>query len=164
MLAHVTEQAAGEGLEYDFDSLRVANSFTAHRLLHLAKEHGAGPALKDALLSAHFERGIDIGDPDALRGLAAAAGLPAAETERVLAGDDYADAVQADIAQARALGVTGVPFFVLNMKYGVSGAQPAELFAEALTKAHSELAPLTMVAPDAAPGQDGPACGPEGCN
>jgi predicted DsbA family dithiol-disulfide isomerase len=170
MLAHVTEQASGEGLAYDFGALKVANSFTAHRLLHLAKAHGTADQVKEALLSAHFERGLDTGDSDTLQAIGEAAGLPGEEVARVLAGDEYRADVEADFAQARALGITGVPFFVLNMKYGISGAQPSESFAEALTTAWQEIAPLTMVgsasADDgaASAGANGAVCGPEGCN
>ena len=169
MLAHVAEQAAGEGLDYDFDALRPANSFTAHRLLHLAKEHGKAGELKEALLSAHFEKGLDTNAHQVLRSLGEEAGLPAADVVRVLESDDYADGVKADFAQARALGVTGVPFFVLDMKYGVSGAQPSELFAQALTQAWDEKqgAGLTLVNANdggASAGADGEVCGPEGCN
>ncbi|MGJ9403801.1 DsbA family oxidoreductase [Arthrobacter sp. KK5.5] len=160
MLEHVTGQAAGEGLAYDFGNLKVANSFTAHRLLHLAKENGRGDEVKEALLSAHFEKGLDTGDRGTLLSLATEAGLTEAEVARVLDGDGYRDAVEADFAQARALGITGVPFFVLDMKYGISGAQPAEAFAEALTTAWGESNPLTMVAA----GADGQTCGPRGCD
>jgi predicted DsbA family dithiol-disulfide isomerase len=162
MLEHVTTQAAGEGLAYDFGNLRVANSFTAHRLLHLAKAHGRAAEVKEGLLSAHFEKGLDTGDRETLRAIGTGAGLPDADVARVLDGEDYRESVEADFAQARSLGITGVPFFVLDMKYGISGAQPAEIFAEALTTAWRENNPLTMVA--AAGGADGEACGPEGCN
>ncbi|MET1035584.1 MAG: DsbA family oxidoreductase [Arthrobacter sp.] len=158
MLAHVTEQAAGVGLDYDFGNLKVANSLTAHRLLHLAKAHGRAGELKEALLSAHFERGLDTGDRATLRGVGVQAGLPDDDVARVLDGDAYAADVEADIEQARALGISGVPFFVLGMKYGISGAQPPEVFADALTAAWTEAHPLELVA---AP--DGAACGPDGC-
>ena len=162
MLAHVAEQARGEGLAYDFENLVVANSFTAHRLIHAARELGgpaAADAVKEALLSAHFEQGRNIGDVEVLAAIAADAGLDAGRVRAALAGDDYADDVRQDIAEARALGVTGVPFFVIDRRYGISGAQPAEVFAGALEKAWQDANPLQMVAP----GTDGPACGPDGC-
>lgn len=168
MLAHVAGQAAGEGLAYDFDALRPANSFTAHRLLHLAAEHGVAGGLKELLLSAHFEKGLDTGSREVLRTLGEEAGIPGTAVEQVLGTEQYRDEVEADFAQARALGITGVPFFVLDMKYGISGAQPAAHFAEALTTAWQEKAPLAMVnAGDdggTPSGADGPVCGPEGCN
>lgn len=172
MLAHVSGQAAGEGLAYDFEALRPANSFTAHRLLHLAADHGVAGALKELLLSAHFEQGLDIGSSEVLRALGEQAGIPGDAVVQVLDSEAYREEVEADFAQARALGISGVPFFVLDMKYGISGAQPAELFAEALTTAWQEKAPLTMVNAGTTAGNDagapssadGPVCGPEGCN
>lgn len=160
MFEHVKAQAAGVGLDYDFDNLVVANSFTAHRFLHLAKKQGRGDAAKEALLSAHFEKGENIGDPEVLVRIGAGVGLDEAEIREVLAGDAFAAEVRQDIAEARALGVQGVPFFVLDRRYGISGAQPSEVFEGALNRAWSEANPLTMVAP----GQDGEACGPDGCN
>ncbi|MCQ1951291.1 DsbA family oxidoreductase [Arthrobacter sp. zg-Y859] len=163
MLDQVTVQAAGEGLSYDYDSLVVANSFNAHRLIHLAKAEG-GPktadAAKEALLSAHFEKGMNIGSADDLVQIGTGIGLSADRVKAVLATDEYADAVNADIAQARSLGISGVPFFVLDDKYGISGAQPADLFSSALEQAWQESHPLVNLTPVSA---DGPACGPDGC-
>lgn len=166
MLEHVAAQAAEEGLHYDFGNLKVANSFTAHRLLHLAAAHGVAGQVKEALLSAQFEQGLDTGEAAVLRRIGTAAGLAEEDVVGVVESDRYTAEVQADVAQARALGVTGVPFFVLDMKYGISGAQPAEVFAEALTTAWNEISPLSMVnaGHDATSGTDAPACGPEGCN
>ncbi|WAC65457.1 DsbA family oxidoreductase [Agrococcus sp. SL85] len=135
MFAHVAEQAAGEGLAYDFEALVVANSLRAHQLLHLAKAHGAADAVKEALLSAHFERGVDIGSVDALVALGAAAGLEEAEIRESLADERHLPAVREDIATAQRLGITGVPFFVLDMRMGLSGAQPVEVFVQALDRA-----------------------------
>ncbi|GHD00024.1 DsbA family oxidoreductase [Zhihengliuella salsuginis] len=164
MFEHVAGQAAAEGLHYDFDSLKVANSFTAHRVLHLAAEHGRAGELKEALLSAHFEHGRDIGEREVLVDLATRAGVARDDVVRVLDSDEHAESVRQDVAAAQRIGVTGVPFFVLNMKYGVSGAQPVEVFAQALTRAHDELSPLTMVGAEAGGGEDGAACGPDGCS
>lgn len=135
MFAHVTEQAAGEGLAYDFDRVVVANSIRAHQLLHLAKTHGRADEVKEALLSAHFEQGVDIGSIDALARIGVAAGLDEAEIRASLADERHLPAVRADIAQAQQLGVSGVPFFVFDMRLGVSGAQPPEVFAQALERA-----------------------------
>jgi predicted DsbA family dithiol-disulfide isomerase len=160
MFAQVASVAAGEGLEYDFDSLVVANSLRAHELLHLAGEHGVADAVKESLLSAHFEHGEDIGSVDLLERVGVEAGLEAVEVRDALSSGTYAAAVQADIQQARALGIQGVPFFVIDNRYGVSGAQPTELFSQALAQAWAEKHPLAMV-PSAA--EDGAACGPDGC-
>ncbi|GLB69437.1 DsbA family oxidoreductase [Arthrobacter mangrovi] len=161
MFEHVTAQAAGEGLSYDFDKIVVANSFMAHRFMHLAKEHGRMDAAKEALLSGHFEHGEDIGDIDYLVRTGVVLGLDEPEVREALAGDKYSAEVRADIAEARALGVNGVPFFVLDRKYGISGAQPAEVFGRALQQAWGERSPLTVLPGNA---NDGATCGPEGCN
>lgn len=162
MLDHVTTVAAGEGLDYDFDRLVVANSFSAHELLHLAKEHGVADAVKESLLSAHFEHGEDIGDRDVLVRIGVAAGLDADEIRDSLEMRRFRKAVQDDIQQARSLGIQGVPFFVIENKWGVSGAQPAELFTQALEQAWREANPLVMVQSDTA-AADAPVCGPDGC-
>ncbi|MFC8303878.1 DsbA family oxidoreductase [Specibacter sp. NPDC057265] len=159
MFAHVTEQAAAEGLDYKFDDVVVANSFNAHQLLHLAATQGLADAVKEALLSAHFEHGVDIGSRAELVRIGTAAGLSAGEIHAALDTAQYADAVRHDIAEARTLGVTGVPFFVIDRKYGISGAQPAHLFTQALEQAWQEAHPLTMVAADSG----AEVCGPDGC-
>ena len=167
MFDQVTAIAADEGLRYDFGSVVVANSFAGHELLHLAQARGVGDEVKEALLSAHFEHGEDIGDREVLVRIGTQAGLDADEIARDLATHTWRDAVVADIAAANSLGIRGVPFFVLDEKYGVSGAQPTELFTQALEQAWRESHPLVMLQPvatgiatDAA---DTVACGPEGC-
>ncbi|QNF93992.1 DsbA family oxidoreductase [Janibacter sp. YB324] len=157
MFGHVAEQAAGEGLAYDFDRLVVANSARAHELLHLAKERGLGDEVKEALLSGHFEHGLDIGDVDALARVGADAGLDEGEVRAALADGRYKAAVASDIDMARQIGVTGVPFVVVDMKYAVSGAQPPELFREVVDKALAERTPAVQVV------QSGDVCGPDGC-
>ena len=139
MLKHVTEQAESEGLNYDFENLKVANSFTALRVLEFAKQQGMGNEMKEALLSAHFEQGLNTGDKQTLLQLTEKLGLDAVQLEADLAAGKYTDEVNNDIAQARQIGVTGVPFFILQGKYGISGAQPAELFANALSQVHAEI-------------------------
>lgn len=160
MFAHVAEQAAGEGLAYDFDGLVVANSARAHELLHLAKERGLGDAVKEALLSGHFEHGADIGDVDELVRVGVAAGLDEGEIRAALADGRYRAAVASDIDMARQIGVTGVPFVVVDMKYAVSGAQPPEVFRQAIDTALAERAPALQVVDGAS---DAQACGPDGC-
>ena len=144
MLEQVTVQAAGEGLSYDYDSLVVANSFSAHRLIHLARAEGgnaAADAAKEALLSAHFEKGQDIGSADTLAEIGGRVGVDPERVRAMLAGEEFTEDVNADIAQARSLGISGVPFFVLDDKYGISGAQPTDLFASALDQAWQEMHP-----------------------
>ncbi|MET9257030.1 DsbA family oxidoreductase [Streptomyces sp. NPDC048182] len=153
-------QAAAEGLDYRTRDRDHGSTFDMHRLLHLAKEEGRQEALLDAFYRANFaeERSVYT-DDERIAELAVAAGLDADRVREVLADPDaYADAVRADEREAAELGATGVPFFVLDRAYGVSGAQPAEVFTRALTQAWGERAPLTLV-------QDGDAaaCGPDGC-
>lgn len=164
MLSQVTAVAAGEGLHYDFDALVVANSRKAHRLLHAVKRAGLDVgAAKEALLSAHFERGEDTSDDDVLAGIGVAAGLAEAAARAALTDPDLEAAVAADIDEARELGIGGVPFFVLHGKYGISGAQPTELFAQALAQVWAETQPAEP-ALITIPGAEGaPACGPDGC-
>ncbi len=172
MFDHVTQQAAGVGLNYDFDSIVVANSFTAHRFLHFAKTHGLMSEAKERLLSGHFEKGRDIGDVDYLAEVGREIGLDPDEVRRILATDEFSDDVRADISEARSLGANGVPFFVIDRKYGLSGAQPAEVFSQALETAWDEGQKLTVLAgtpqsagKDAAEDfADGAVCGPDGCN
>jgi len=165
MFEHVAEVAVGEGLAYDFDSLVVANSLRGHELIHLAASHGRQDEAKEALLSAHFEHGEDIGDVEALVRIGDSVGLDTDEVRATLADGTFAQAVQDDIAQARRYGISGVPFFVVDEKYGVSGAQPTELFTQVLDQAWGEANPLTMVSAPTATGTraEDAACGPDGC-
>jgi predicted DsbA family dithiol-disulfide isomerase len=133
--AQMTELAAQEGLEYHFDKARGGNSFDAHRLIHLAAAHGRQDEAKERLMRAYFTEGVAIGDRDALVALAADIGLDPDEARAVLDGDAYADAVRDDETLAHRIGINAVPFFVLNRRYGVSGAQPAEILVQALEKA-----------------------------
>jgi predicted DsbA family dithiol-disulfide isomerase len=135
MIDRMTAQAAAEGLTFDFAAARPGNTFDAHRLLHLAADRGVQRALKDRLLTAYLTEGAAIGTHEELRRLASDAGLDDTEVHDTLAGDAYADAVRADEQQARAYGITGVPFFVIDGRYGVSGAQPPEVLRQALTQA-----------------------------
>jgi predicted DsbA family dithiol-disulfide isomerase len=158
MFDHVARQAKGEGLDYHFENVVVANSFTAHRLIHLAAAHGKQDAAKERLLSDHFEHGKDIGSRGYLSSLGADLSLPAGEVEELFSTDKYTDEVRFDFQEARALGITGVPFFVIDRKFGLSGAQPAETFTAALNQAWQEANPLVLVN-----STDAEACGPDGC-
>lgn len=140
MLDQMTKLAADEGLAYDFDALRHTKTLKAHQVLHLAKTEGIQLAVVERLFRAYFEEGRHLGRDDELVALAAEAGLDPDKTRAVLDQDAYADAVQADIAQARAFGIQGVPFYVIDDKYGVSGAQQPETFAAALRQAADEKA------------------------
>ncbi|MCU1684361.1 MAG: protein dithiol-disulfide isomerase [Amycolatopsis sp.] len=132
------ERAAADGLEYTMAGLRMGNTVDAHQLVHLGAEHGIADTVMERLYRAHFTEGRSLFDHDSLVELAADAGLDAEEARRVLTEGTYAAAVEADGQQARSLGANGVPFFVLDERYGVSGAQPTELFAQALDRAWSD--------------------------
>jgi predicted DsbA family dithiol-disulfide isomerase len=160
MDAQIAEAARGVDLDLHLDGTRGGNTFDAHRLLHLAADHGLSDRVKEALFRAYFTDGEPIGDPSALARLAVEAGLPAAEVDDVLAGDRYADAVRGDEATARAYGASAVPFFVIDETYGIAGAQPPEVFANVLERAWSETHPTAAegpAVPVAAPA-DGDSC------
>lgn len=135
MEAQLERLAAADGLEYNLDGGLTGNTFDAHRVLHLAKEHGVQEAVTERFFKAYFTERRSLFDEDSLTEVAVEAGLDGEEVGRVLKEGSYADEVRADIEQARALGVNGVPFFVLDDRYGVSGAQSTETFTAALTRA-----------------------------
>jgi len=135
MNQRLVDLGAAEGLEYRFDRYVQANTRDAHRLLHLAHQQGLGPQMKDRLLRAQFTDGKAVDDVDTLVELAVEVGLDADQVRDVLASDAFDAEVQADIDEAAALGARGVPFFVFDRRFAVSGAQPGEVFAEALTRA-----------------------------
>jgi predicted DsbA family dithiol-disulfide isomerase len=145
MQQRVIEQAAGEGLDFRFDRARPGNTVDAHRLLHLAADRGRQAELKERLLLAYFTEGEPIGDVDTLVRLAGRAGLDEGEARSVLESDKYLADVREDQATARMLGISGVPFFVLDRTFGVSGAQPAEVLLGALRQAHAAAQPLSTV-------------------
>lgn len=135
----VTSLAAAEGLEYHLDRVHGANSFDAHRLIHLAAAHGLQGAMKERLLRAHFTETAPVGDPEVLVRLAAEVGLDEQEARDLLQGDRYAEEVRGDEANARAAGISGVPFFVIEGTWGISGAQPTDVFLRALEQTWGEL-------------------------
>jgi len=134
------QRATADGLEFRMAELRSGNTRDAHRLLHLARERGRQVELSERLHRAYFTEQRDVFEHATLADLAAEAGLDRAEAEAVLAGDAYTDAVLDDERTARELGANGVPFFVIDRRYGVSGAQPAELLGQALERAWADAA------------------------
>ncbi|MFU8812556.1 MAG: DsbA family oxidoreductase [Balneolaceae bacterium] len=151
----MVQMAKQSGLDFDFDQTIPANSFNAHRLLHLAKKHGVQNDTKERLLKAYFTDGKNIDDPDFLIATGKEAGLKETEIRSALESDDIEKEVTEDIQNARAMGIYGVPFFVLDQKYSVSGAQPVDVFVQALQKAKAEKTPEGLPA-------DGDVCGPDG--
>jgi predicted DsbA family dithiol-disulfide isomerase len=156
MQDHMTSVAAGDGLEFRFDIARSGNTFDAHRLLHVAAEHGRQDAMKELLMRAYLTEGELVGDPEVLSRLAVEAGLPREEADEVLASDRYAAEVRDDERTAAALGIHAVPFFVVDRALGASGAQPPEVLGEMLRRGWEARPRLAVVA-------DGEACGPDGC-
>ena len=140
MLGQMTTVAAAEGLAYDFDALQHTKTLKAHELLHLAKSRGKQVEMKERLLKAYFEQGRHVGRIDELVALATEVGLDADEVRAALENGDFADDVEQDIAQARAYGISGVPFFVFNGKYGVSGAQDPAVFTQVLDQVVADAA------------------------
>ena len=138
MLERVTGIAASVGLDYDYDNLKHTNTIKAHQLIHYAKAHGVQLAAKERLLKAYFVEGRHVGHVEDLADLGAELGLDRADIIRSLEADEYLAAVRADQAQAQAYGIQGVPFFVIDGKYGVSGAQDASAFAQVLQQVASE--------------------------
>jgi predicted DsbA family dithiol-disulfide isomerase len=153
MEGQINEAGRAAGLDFRLDRSRGGNSFDAHRLLHLAADHGLADAMKERLLRAYFMDGEPIGDPATLARLAVEVGLPAAEVDDVLAGDRFADTVRADEATAHAYGATGVPFFVIDETYGIAGAQSPEVFTNLLDRAWSETHPDSTESRAALPAQ-----------
>ncbi len=138
MLQRVTSIAAAVGLAYDFDAMHQTNTVKAHELLHYAKAHGRQAEMKEALLKAYFLDGGHVGRIDDLADLAAGLGFDRTDVVRSLTEDEYLPAVKADGEQARAYGISGVPFYVFDGKYGVSGAQETATFAQVLAQVAEE--------------------------
>jgi predicted DsbA family dithiol-disulfide isomerase len=134
----LTDLAAAEGLEYHLDRTAGGNSFDAHRLLHFAAASGLHESLNERLLRAYFTEGEAIGLRDVLERLTADVGLEPVEVAEVLAGDRFGQEVRADEHRARLLGIDGVPFFAVDERYGISGAQSSDLILSALEQAWAE--------------------------
>ena len=134
----VAAMAKDVGLEYDFDKAVVANSFDAHRLSHYAKLHGKQSEMEEKLFKAYFTEGKNTADRETLIQLAAGIGLDPEEVREIVNGDRFADDVVKDEYEAQQVGARGVPFFVFNDRYTVSGAQPERLFLQVLEKIYLE--------------------------
>lgn len=140
MLDQVTTLASDEGLAYEFDDVKHTKTLKAHEVLHLAKAKGLQNDMVERLFSAYFEQGRHVGREADLVALAVEVGLDADEVRTALAEGTYRSAVQADIDAAVQIGIRGVPFYIIGEKYGVSGAQSPEVFADALRRAGSDVA------------------------
>lgn len=138
MHKQVTQMAENAGLEYHLDNTVVYNSFKAHRIIQFAKTKGLGDVSEEAFFRAHFTKNKDLGDIKVLIEMGKEIGFTEKEVNEALNNEEYARKVRQDIQEAQQIGITGVPFFVFNRKYAVSGAQPVEVFLQTLEKSFSE--------------------------
>lgn len=145
---NITKQAAQDGLTYHLDKIIPSNSFDAHRLVHFASQHGKMKEMTERLFLAYFTETRNLEEKGLLADLAAEVGLSRDDAAAVLAGDAFSAEVRADEEAANRIGVRGVPFFVLGGKYAVSGAQPVDVFIDALQKAYGEEKPLILISDD----------------
>ncbi|MDM5317221.1 DsbA family oxidoreductase [Fictibacillus sp. b24] len=154
---NMVQTAKQVGLDFQFDTMILTNTFDAHRVTMFAKKHGKMKEMTERILHAYFTESKHIGDHETLTELAAEVGLNRDEVARMLASDEMADVVRADEQTGQQLGITGVPFFLLNKKYALTGAQPTEVFVQALNKVIAE--DQITVLND----QNGAICDDDGC-
>jgi protein disulfide-isomerase len=162
MTQNMTQNAKNSGLDFHFEKAILANSHNAHRLLHLAKKYNLGDALKEQLLKAYLTDGKNVDDLETLNFLGQQVGLEKSEVEEVLQSDAYSEEVKMDIVTAQQIGVQGVPFFVFDNKYAISGAQPEEVFLQTLNKVWEEGSFTSKI--QVVNSSDGDSCGIDGCD
>ena len=156
MEAKMTDTAAEDGLDFHFETLKMGNTFDAHRVLHLAHEHGLQDAAKERFMRAYLTEGESMSDHATLRRLAGEVGLPDEEVSGLLASDRFADAVREDEALASGFGASAVPFFVVDRALGATGAHPAQSLLQLLQQGWDAKPRIPVIA-------GGEACGPDGC-
>ncbi|WP_261512173.1 DsbA family oxidoreductase [Chryseobacterium paludis] len=138
MISQVAQMGKGAGIDFNFEKALITNTFSAHKLLHLSKKYHKSNEMEEALFIAHFIDGKNVGDPDTLVSIADSLGIDREEAKQAVTSEEFTHEVNEDIQQARNNGITGVPFFVLNGKYAVSGAQPVDVFENALQQTYKE--------------------------
>ncbi|MDN4606380.1 DsbA family oxidoreductase [Sporosarcina highlanderae] len=138
MMENVAEQAETVGLNFDVDAMKVANTYNAHRLTKLAEQEGKATAVSERILEGHFVKGEALGDEATLLAIAEEIGISKERVQQMLESDEFSDEVKKDISEAGQIGVQGVPFFVINRKYAISGAQTTQAFEEAIRKVAAE--------------------------
>ncbi|MCU7616624.1 DsbA family oxidoreductase [Chryseobacterium sp. PBS4-4] len=138
MTAQVVQMGKASGIDFNFEKALITNTFPAHKLLHLAKKHNKASEMEEELFKAHFLNGENLGSIKFLSNLAEKLGINKDAAVQTLSSDEFDYDVNQDIMEGRNNGVTGVPFFILNGKYAVSGAQPSQVFEEALTQTYNE--------------------------
>lgn len=158
MTSSVVARAQEVGLAYDFTNLMEENTLKAHRLTKWAAQYNKGQALTEAILHAHFIKGQRIGQDAVLLAIVKEVGLDTAAAQQIITTDAFTEEVHADIAESRELGVQGVPFFVIDRKYGISGAQPAEVFEQTLRKVANENASSLQMQGDGSAACDDEKC------
>ena len=161
-VAMFNQNAATVGLKYNYEILKPTNTFDAHRLAKWANPQGLEAKLTERLMHAYFSEGLNIGHVHTLVQLASEVGLDPVGAKTLLEGDDFGDLVRSEINDAKEIGVEGVPFFVINRQYGISGAQPLEYFQKALEQIWQEEQPKMNVFDDAE--EEGHVCTDEGCD
>ena len=161
MVRNVVKRAESVGLTYNFDLIKQVNTFNAHRIFKYAETKGKGDALTERFFRAHFTEGQFIGDDEVLITLSKEVGLDETEVKQVLESDAFTEEVRKDQQEARQIGVQGVPFFVINRKYAISGAQPLELFVDTLKQVYQEETQTIKLTPVS--GDDSLACDDDGC-
>ncbi|AIO18401.1 DSBA-like thioredoxin domain protein [Candidatus Izimaplasma bacterium HR1] len=154
------EQAQSVGLSYDYENIQMTNSFDAHRLAKWANQFDKEQMITERLMKAYFTDGLNIADIDTLVTIAGEVGLSEEDSRKVLESKKYSDQVYNEINEGKQIGVQGVPFFVLNRKYGISGAQPIEYFTQSLEKLWEEEKPLE----DLSGADEGHTCSDESCS
>lgn len=159
MTAQVVNMGKASGIDFNFEKALITNTFPAHKILHLAKKHDKSSEMEEELFKAHFLNGENVGSTEVLSNLAEKLGINKDEALQTLSSEEFDNDVNQDILEGRNNGVTGVPFFILNGKYAVSGAQPAELFEEALTQTYNE-----TVKPFKSPTDSDLSCDADGCS
>lgn len=156
---YVTEMAKQVGLDFDFNKIVVANTFDAHRFTHFAAKKGLQNEAEERLFAAYFVEGKNIGDHQVLIELGNELGLEDREVMEMLHSGAYGDAVKKDVKEAQNLNIRGVPYFIFNRKYGLSGAQPVNVFLEVLQKADEEESPIVDIT-----SKNSPSCNDEACD
>ncbi|MCT2563857.1 DsbA family oxidoreductase [Chryseobacterium herbae] len=159
MIGQVAQMGKNVGIDFNFEKALIINTFTAHKLLHLAKKYGKANEMEEALFIAHFTDGKNVGDIKELVALAENLGIDKDEARQALTSNEFDSEINQDIQEAKNNSISSVPFFVLNGKYAVSGAQPAEVFADALQQAYKEtVSPFKDLSKEG-----GTSCDTDGC-
>lgn len=159
MTEQVSKMGSIAGIHFNFDKAIITNTFSAHKLLHLAKKYDKANEMEEALFIAHFIDGKNVGDISILVDIAGSLGINTDEARKALTSEEFDHEVENDFSEAKNHGISGVPFFILNGKYAVSGAQPVEFFAGALQQTYDEtVSPLKNLS-----GDDN-SCGTDGCS